>query len=68
MTTFLAARVPPWQAFRIRKWAEHQGEPLGLVLAEAIRVFLDSQDVSRELTAAWLKEYRAKEPVNAKMD
>ena len=55
---FLAARVPPWQVFRIKKWAEHIGQPLGMVLTEAIATFLSVQEVPPELTEAWLKEYR----------
>ena len=58
MTKLLAARVHPWQAFRIRKWAEIQGIPLGVILAEAIQVFLSTQQIPNSTIERWLEEYR----------
>lgn len=58
MSDFLAARVHPWQAFRIRKFAQFKGIPLGLILTEAIQVYLSIEKVPPELVEEWLKEYR----------
>ena len=72
MSDFLAARVHPWQAFRIRKWAEHAEQPLGIVLMEAIQVYLGEQHIPPELAEAWLKEYQeiktTKEAAHANVD
>lgn len=68
MSEFLAARVHPWQAFRIRRYADRIQQPLGLVLTEAIQVFLSTQQLPQEVTDAWLREYREAEAGNAKMD
>lgn len=62
MSEFLAARIHPWQAFRIRKWAEHKKQPLGLVLTEAIQLYLSSEKVPPELLEQWLVEYRKENP------
>ena len=58
MSELLAARVHPWQAFRLRKWAEHKQMPLGLILTEAIQVYMGIEAIAPELTEQWLKEYR----------
>jgi len=56
VSVLLAARVPPWQAFRLRKLAEEKGLPLGLVLTEAIQALM--LDVDEEKIQMWLKEYK----------
>ena len=58
MTELLAVRVHQWQAFRFRKWAEHKGVPLGMMLTEAIQGFLVSENIPQELIEEWLREYR----------
>ena len=66
MSEFLAARIHPWQAFRIRKFAEYKGLPLGLVLTEAIQLLLSTENLPPELLETWLEEYhREKENVEA---
>ncbi len=61
MAELLAVRVHPWQAFRLRQWAEHKGVPLGMMLTEAIQGFLASENIPQELTDQWLLEYHEQE-------
>ena len=62
MSEFLAARIHHWQAFRIRKFAELKGMPLGLILTEAIQIYLSIEKVPPELVEEWLTEYRKENP------
>lgn len=58
MSEFLAARVPPWQAFKIKKLAERNNQNLGLVLTEAIQIYFSTLELPNELLEQWLEEYR----------
>lgn len=55
----LAVRIHPWQAFRLRKFAELQGQNEGLILMDALRTFFSLQNLPSELIQQWLAEYRA---------
>lgn len=57
MSDLLAARVNHWQAFKIRKYAEENGIPLGLVITEAIQLYFSQLNISQERIDAWLVEY-----------
>lgn len=56
---FIAARIHPWQAFRLHKYAEMQGQNEGAVLMDALKTFFSIQKIPAELTKKWLDEYRA---------
>jgi len=55
-STLLAARIHPWQAFKIRKISEERGQRLGLILSEAIQIYTSLQ-FSKEKLDEWLREY-----------
>lgn len=57
-TTLVGVRVHSWHWFKFKRWAEHIGQPLGLALTDALKVYLDSEKVPPELTTIWLEEYR----------
>lgn len=54
----LSARIHPWQNFRIRKYAEEQGQELGAILTEAIQIYFSHLNISQEHINEWIKEYR----------
>lgn len=54
----LAVRIHPWQAFRLRKYAEMQGQNEGVILMDALKTFFSMQNLPGELTQKWLAEYR----------
>lgn len=53
----LAARVSSWPSFKIRKYSKERGEPLGLILTDAIQIYLNLMDIPEKKIEEWLKEY-----------
>jgi hypothetical protein len=58
--TLLAARVEPWQLFRFKKFVEWRKSRPGIVLQEALQVYL-SKKIPAGLLNKWLDEYHNQE-------
>jgi len=60
--TLLAARVHPWQLFRIRKVAEWLKQPFSRVIMDALQVYCHGLEIPRETLDKWLDEYHKEFP------
>lgn len=55
----LAVRIHPWQVFRLRKYADMNGQNEGAVVTDALKVYFGILDLPDSLTESWIAEYRA---------
>jgi hypothetical protein len=55
--TLLAVRVTPWQLFRFKKIVEWKKSRPGIMMQEALQIYISGLNIPQKIMDAWLDEY-----------